>query len=60
LTVTPEEIDTALSRTAQELKLSPEDVRRLIVSQEGSLDVFKARLLEDKAMDWVVSEAVIE
>jgi trigger factor len=60
LTVTPEEIDTALSRTAQELKLNPEDVRRLIVSQDGSLDVFKARLLEDKAMDWVVSKAVIE
>ncbi|HTN42528.1 MAG TPA: trigger factor [Nitrospiria bacterium] len=60
LNVTPEEVDSALSRTAQELKLSPEDVRRLIVSQEGSLDVFKARLLEDKAMDWVVSKAVIE
>ncbi|MBI3596358.1 MAG: trigger factor [Nitrospirae bacterium] len=60
LTVTKEEIDTALSRTAEELKLSSEDVRRLIVSQDGSLDVFKARLLEDKAMDWVVSKAVIE
>jgi len=60
LTVTKEEIDAALLRTAQELKLSSEDVRRLIVSQDGSLDVFKARLLEDKAMDWVVSKAVIE
>jgi trigger factor len=60
LTVTQEEIDTALSRTAQELKLNAEDVRRLIVSQDGSLDVFRARLLEDKAMDWVVSKAVIE
>jgi len=60
LTVTSEEIDAALSRTAQELKLNADDVRRLIVSQDGSLDVFKARLLEDKAMDWVVSKAVIE
>jgi trigger factor len=60
MTVTKEEIDAALLRTAQELKLSSEDVRRLIVSQDGSLDVFKARLLEDKAMDWVVSKAVIE
>lgn len=60
LTVTKEEIDAALSRTAKELKLGVEDVRRLIISQEGSLEVFKARLLEDKAMDWVVSNAVIE
>jgi trigger factor len=60
MTVTKEEIDAALLRTAQELKLSSEDVRRLIVSQDGSLDVFKARLMEDKAMDWVVSKAVIE
>ena len=60
LTVPSEEVDSALSRTAQELKLNAEDVRRLIVSQDGSLDVFKARLLEDKAMDWVVSKAVIE
>ncbi|HUK57248.1 MAG TPA: trigger factor [Nitrospiria bacterium] len=60
LTVSKEEIDAALSRTAQELKASAEDVRRLIVSQDGSLDVFKTRLLEDKAMDWIVSKAVIE
>ncbi|HEY4485724.1 MAG TPA: trigger factor [Nitrospiria bacterium] len=60
LTVTKEEVDSALSRTAQELKLNPEDVRRLILSQEGTLDGFEARLREDKAMDWVVSEAVIE
>lgn len=60
LTVSKEEIEAALTRTAQELKLSPEDVKRLILSQDGSLDVFKNRLLEDKAMDWVVSKAVIE
>ncbi|MBI3995438.1 MAG: trigger factor [Nitrospirae bacterium] len=60
LTVGKEELDSALGRTAQELKLGAEDVRRLILSQEGNLDVFKARLLEDKAMDWVVSKAVIE
>ena len=60
LTVSKEEIDAALSRTAQELKASAEDVRRLIVSQDGSLEVFKTRLLEDKAMDWIVSKAVIE
>jgi len=60
LTVSKEEIDAALSKTAKELKLGADDVRRLIISQEGSLEVFKARLLEDKAMDWVVSNAVIE
>jgi trigger factor len=59
LAVSKEEIDAALTRTAQELKLAPEDVRRLIISQEGSLDVFAERLLEDKAMDWVLSKAVI-
>ncbi len=60
LTVSKEEIDDALARTAQELKLSPEDVKRLILSQDGHLDVFRARLLEDKALDWVVAKAVIE
>jgi len=60
LTVSQEEIDAALARTAQEVKLSPEDVKRLILSQDGSLDHFKARLLEDNTLDWVVSKAVIE
>ena len=60
LTVSKEELDSALARTAQELKLSPEDVKRLILSQDGHLDVFKDRLLEDKTLDWVVSKAVIE
>jgi trigger factor len=60
LTVSPEELDAALTSTAQELKLSSEDVKRLILSQDGSLDLFRNRLLEDKAMAWVISKAVIE
>jgi trigger factor len=60
LTVSPEELDAALTGTAQELKLSSEEVKRLILSQDGSLDHFKNRLLEDKAMEWVISKAVIE
>jgi trigger factor len=60
LTVTQEELDAALTGTAQELKLSSEDVKRLILSQDGSLDLFRNRLLEDKAMAWVISKAVIE
>lgn len=60
LTVTGGEVDSALRQTAQELKVSPEDVRRLILSQEGTLDVFKDRLREEKALDWVASKAVIE
>lgn len=60
LTVSKEELDAALARTAQELKLSSEDVKRLILTQDGHLDVFKDRLLEDKTLDWVVSKAVIE
>ena len=59
LSVTEEELDAALSRTAEELHLKPEDVRRLILAQEGTLDVFRDRLLEDKALDWVASKAVI-
>ena len=60
LEVTQADVDSALARTAQELKVSPEDVRRLILSQEGHLDVFKARLREDQTLDWVVSKAVIQ
>ncbi len=60
ITVEKEDIDKAVKETAVELKLSPDDVRRLILSQDGSMDVFKARLSEDKALDWIVSQAKIE
>lgn len=60
ITVEKEDIDKAVEETAVELKLAPDDVRRLILSQDGSMDVFRARLMEDKALDWVVSQAKIE
>jgi len=60
LTVSQADLEAALIGTAQELKLTPEDVKRLILSQDGSLEMFKNRLLEDKAMEWVISKAVIE
>lgn len=58
LTVSREELDSAMARTAEELKLTPEDVRRLILSQEGTLDYFAERVREEKALDWVVSNSV--
>lgn len=55
-----EDIDKAMEETAKELKMSADDVRRMILSQDGSIEVFKARLTEDKALDWVVSKAEID
>ena len=55
-----EDIDKAMDETAKELKMSADEVRRLILSQDGSIEVFRARLTEDKALDWVVSKVEID
>ena len=60
ITVEKTELEGSLARMGQELKLPPEDLKRLILSQEGSLEGFRARLREDKALDLVYSKTVFE
>lgn len=58
--VSREELDAALAKIAAEMRATPEDIRRVIITQSGSLDGFRARLREDKALDLVCAEATFE
>lgn len=61
LTVDEDDIAAELKRVSSELKLSPEEVRRLVeAGGEESLDDFKGRILADKALDFVYRHAVIQ
>jgi trigger factor len=61
LTVDEDDIAAELKRVSAELKLSPEEVRRLIeAGGEESLDDLKGRILADKALDFVYRHAVIQ
>lgn len=60
ITVEKTELEESLARMGQEMKLPPEDIKRLILSREGSLEGFRARLREDKALDLVYRQTVFE
>jgi trigger factor len=60
LDVGREEVDDALAKIAQEMHAGAEDVRRYLISRDGSLEPFRARLREDKALDLVYNGAVFE
>lgn len=55
-----EELDDALAKIAHEMHAGAEDVRRYLISRDGSLEPFRARLREDKALDLVYHSAVFE
>ena len=56
--VSDKEIDESLEKMAKEVNLAPEDVKRLIISREGSLVGLAQKLREDKALDLVASKAI--
>lgn len=61
LTVDEDDITVELKRVSAELKLSPDEVRRLIeAGGEESMDDLKGRILADKALDFVYRHAVIQ
>ena len=61
LTVDEDDIAAELKRVSSELKLSPDEVRRLVeAGGEESLDELKGRILADKALDFVYRHAVIQ
>ena len=53
LQVSQSDVEEALEKMASETKLAVEDLRRMILSREGSLDGLSHRLRQDKAMDFV-------
>ena len=58
--VSKKEVDDALANMGQEMRVPVEDLRRLIISREGSLDGFSQRLRQDQALDLVNSKTVYE
>ncbi len=61
LTVEEEDINAEIARLAGELKLSADELRRLILAGgQESVDELKARILADKALDFVYRHSVIQ
>ncbi|MGH7252065.1 MAG: trigger factor [Nitrospiraceae bacterium] len=61
LTVEEEDVSAQIERMASELKLSAEEVRRMVeAGGEESGDELRGRILADKALDFVYRHAVIQ
>jgi trigger factor len=61
LTVTNEELDAEISRLASEVKLSVEEVTRMIqAGGQESLEDLRSRVLADKTLDFVYRHSVIQ
>lgn len=58
--VTEQEIDEEINRLAQRAKVSPQEAKRAIHQQQGSLEGLKTRLREEKALNRVYSLAQFE
>ena len=58
--VTEQEIDEEINRLAQRAKVSPQEAKRALYQQEGSLEGLKARIQEEKALNRVFSLAQFE
>ncbi|MCK5287137.1 MAG: trigger factor [Thermodesulfovibrionia bacterium] len=55
-----EDVKKAIDEIAAENEIKPEDVKKLFIMKDGSLDGFKNRLYTDKVLDFVLSKAVIQ
>ncbi len=61
LTVTTEDLNAEITRLATEIKISVEEIRRMIqAGGQDSLDDLRARVLADKTLDFVYRHAVIQ
>lgn len=61
LTVTTEELNAEIARLASEVKLSVEEVTRMIqAGGQESLDDLRSRVLADKTLDFVYRHSVIQ
>lgn len=58
--VTEQEIDEEINRLAQRAKVSPQEAKRAIHQQQGSLEGLKTRIREEKALNRVYSLAQFE
>ncbi len=59
ITVTDEEVGMKLGILARELKATPEVVKNLFVTKDGSLDNFRYKIRDEKVLDFILSRAEI-
>ena len=60
LEIPQEELDDSINRMAQDIKVTAEDLKRLILSREGSLEGLRAQLREEKALTLVYTKTIFE
>jgi trigger factor len=54
-----DDIQKAINELAVENQLKPEDIKKLFIMKDGSLDGFKHRIYTDKVLNFVLLKAVI-
>jgi len=61
LTVDNDDLAAEIERLARDLRMAPADIRRMVeAGGEESLEELRARILADKALDFVYRHAVIQ
>jgi len=60
LTVDEEDVEAEIAKLASALKMSHDEIRRLVDAGEDSREELRARILADKALDFVYRHAVIQ
>jgi trigger factor len=56
--VQDDEVEQALDRMSKEMRMTAAQLKQLLLKREGSLEPFKASLLEEKVLDFLLSKAV--
>ena len=58
--ITEVDADTAINEIAAQYELKPEEIKKIYIMKDGSLDGIKNRLYTDKVLGLVLSKAVIK
>jgi trigger factor len=58
--ITEEDTDAAINEIASQYKLKPEEIKKIYIMKDGSLDGIKNGLYSDKVLGLVLSKAVIK
>jgi trigger factor len=59
LSVGEEEVETELRALAGEMKIAPEQLRRLLLRQDKALEQVRRKVLEDKTLDFLLAQASV-
>ena len=59
LSADDDEVNAELRGLATEMKIAPEQLRRLLVRQDGTLEQLRRKVLEDKTLDYLLAQAAV-